>query len=68
MYIVYSPSNTRVNKISINRIDADGIVYFFSGVDPWRVSADERAKHDNQFFQLKPVAGFITGEYICHAD
>ncbi|PVD28103.1 hypothetical protein C0Q70_10685 [Pomacea canaliculata] len=29
--------------------------------DPWKISGEERAKHDAQFFQLKPVNGFITG-------
>nr|XP_054752972.1 intersectin-1-like isoform X1 [Lytechinus pictus] len=28
----------------------------------WRITAEDRAKHDNQFNQLKPVNGFITGE------
>ncbi|KAL3883381.1 hypothetical protein ACJMK2_029651 [Sinanodonta woodiana] len=32
------------------------------GVDVWRITGEERAKHDSQFFQLKPVNGFITGE------
>ncbi|ESO89239.1 hypothetical protein LOTGIDRAFT_106084, partial [Lottia gigantea] len=30
--------------------------------DPWRISGEDRAKHDSQFFQLKPVNGFVTGE------
>ncbi|XP_052090009.1 intersectin-1-like isoform X1 [Mytilus californianus] len=30
--------------------------------DAWRISGEERMKHDSQFFQLKPVNGFITGE------
>ncbi|XP_038078610.1 intersectin-1-like [Patiria miniata] len=28
----------------------------------WRITAEDRAKHDAQFYQLKPVSGFITGE------
>ncbi|CAG5135472.1 unnamed protein product, partial [Candidula unifasciata] len=28
---------------------------------PWRISGEERSKHDIQFFQLKPVNGFVTG-------
>ena len=31
--------------------------------DPWKISSEERAKHDAQFFQLKPVCGFLTGLY-----
>ncbi|XP_050390449.2 intersectin-1 [Patella vulgata] len=30
--------------------------------DPWRISGEDRAKHDSQFFQLKPVNGFVTGD------
>ena len=30
-------------------------------VDTWRITPEERAKHDKQFFQLKPMAGIITG-------
>ena len=33
-----------------------------SGGDAWRISGEERTKHDSQFFLLKPVNGFITGE------
>ncbi|KAH9513279.1 Intersectin 1 (SH3 domain protein) [Bulinus truncatus] len=29
--------------------------------DVWKISGEDRAKHDAQFFQLKPVNGFITG-------
>ncbi|XP_076444940.1 intersectin-1-like isoform X4 [Babylonia areolata] len=32
-----------------------------SGGDPWKISGEERAKHDAQFFTLKPVNGFVTG-------
>ncbi|KAJ8314820.1 hypothetical protein KUTeg_006970 [Tegillarca granosa] len=32
------------------------------GGDPWRISGEDRVKHDSQFFQLKPVNGFVTGE------
>ncbi|CAE1260660.1 unnamed protein product [Acanthosepion pharaonis] len=32
------------------------------GTDVWRITAEERGKHDAQFFQLKPINGFITGE------
>ncbi|KAL4232905.1 Intersectin 1 (SH3 domain protein) [Mactra antiquata] len=30
--------------------------------DAWRISGEDRAKHDSQFFSLKPVNGFVTGE------
>ncbi|XP_013413935.1 intersectin-1 [Lingula anatina] len=35
----------------------------FGGItgDPWRITVEDRSKHDAQFFQLKPVSGFITG-------
>ncbi|CAG5123529.1 unnamed protein product, partial [Candidula unifasciata] len=29
--------------------------------DTWRVTGEDRSKHDAQFFQLKPVNGFVTG-------
>ncbi|XP_036365508.1 intersectin-1 isoform X5 [Octopus sinensis] len=32
------------------------------GSDVWRITGEERGKHDSQFFLLKPVNGFITGE------
>lgn len=32
------------------------------GGEAWRISGEDRAKHDAQFFTLKPVNGFITGE------
>ena len=32
------------------------------GGDPWKISGEERAKHDAQFFSLKPVNGFVTGK------
>ncbi|XP_074658567.1 intersectin-1-like isoform X3 [Tubulanus polymorphus] len=32
------------------------------GVESWRISIEDRAKHDAQFFKLKPIDGFITGE------
>lgn len=32
------------------------------GPDVWKISADERSKHDQQFFSLKPVNGMISGE------
>ncbi|PIK33527.1 putative intersectin-1-like [Apostichopus japonicus] len=28
----------------------------------WRITAEERAKHDAQFYQLKPINGFVTGQ------
>ncbi|XP_070190790.1 intersectin-1-like isoform X2 [Littorina saxatilis] len=31
------------------------------GGDPWKISGEERAKHDAQFFSLKPVNGYVTG-------
>ncbi|XP_072018783.1 intersectin-1-like isoform X2 [Amphiura filiformis] len=33
-----------------------------AGYQDWRIAPEDRAKHDAQFFQLKPIAGFITGE------
>ncbi|KAG1699640.1 Intersectin-1 [Nymphon striatum] len=30
--------------------------------DPWRISNEEKAKHDQQFFQLNPINGFVTGD------
>lgn len=30
--------------------------------DPWTITAEERDKHDKQFFQLKPITGVITGK------
>ncbi|XP_060608466.1 intersectin-1-like isoform X3 [Ruditapes philippinarum] len=30
--------------------------------DAWRISGEDRVKHDSQFFTLKPVNGFVTGE------
>ncbi|KAF4075175.1 hypothetical protein AMELA_G00231600 [Ameiurus melas] len=36
---------------------------FGGGLDTWVISADERAKHDQQFHSLTPTpAGFITGD------
>ncbi|XP_067141065.1 intersectin-1 isoform X2 [Centruroides vittatus] len=32
------------------------------GTDLWRIAPEARAKFDEQFFQLKPVNGFITGD------
>ncbi|XP_035825622.1 intersectin-1 [Aplysia californica] len=29
--------------------------------DAWRVTGEDRAKHDDQFYTLKPVNGFVTG-------
>jgi len=31
------------------------------GGDAWRITGEDRAKHDSQFFALKPVNGFVTG-------
>jgi len=28
------------------------------------VTADDRVKYDAQFYQLQPVAGFLTGWYL----
>lgn len=33
-----------------------------AGQAAWKITGEDRAKHDSQFFQLKPVNGFITGE------
>merc|ERR1712168_1774495 len=30
--------------------------------DPWTITADDRAKYDMQFHQLKPINGYITGD------
>jgi hypothetical protein len=30
--------------------------------DAWRISGEDRVKHDSQFFTLKPVNGFVTGK------
>lgn len=38
---------------------------YLGGGDAWRISGEDRAKHDSQFFTLKPVNGFVTGlKYI----
>ncbi|XP_059155378.1 intersectin-1-like isoform X2 [Physella acuta] len=29
--------------------------------DAWKISGEDRSKHDAQFYQLKPVNGFVTG-------
>jgi len=31
------------------------------GDSTWIISAEDRAKHNAQFEQLKPVSGFVTG-------
>jgi len=31
------------------------------GDSTWIISAEDRAKHNAQFEQLKPVNGFVTG-------
>jgi len=31
------------------------------GADPWTVMAEDRVKYDAQFYQLQPVAGFLSG-------
>ena len=28
----------------------------------WRITLEERTKHDNSFMQLGPVKGFLTGD------
>ena len=37
------------------------MIVCFSGGDAWRISGEDRAKHDAQFFTLKPVNGYISG-------
>lgn len=32
------------------------------GVDVWRISPEVKAKYDEQFFQLKPINGYVTGD------
>jgi len=37
--------------------------------DPWTVMADDCVKYDAQFYQLQPVAGFLSGVFefiICY--
>lgn len=34
---------------------------FYAGGDAWRITGEERARHDAQFFTLKPVNGYISG-------
>lgn len=41
---------------------------FLSGQAAWKITGEDRAKHDSQFFQLKPVNGFITGIVILCAQ
>ncbi|XP_062619095.1 intersectin-1-like [Saccostrea cucullata] len=33
-----------------------------AGAAAWKITGEDRAKHDSQFFQLKPINGFVTGE------
>lgn len=33
-----------------------------AGGDAWRITGEDRAKHDAQFFTLKPVNGYISGD------
>ena len=33
----------------------------FDLTDMWRITPEERAKHDQQFMSLKPVGGMVTG-------
>ena len=35
---------------------------FGGSLDVWAITVEERAKHDQQFLSLKPIAGFITGD------
>ncbi|XP_070344921.1 intersectin-1 isoform X5 [Equus asinus] len=35
---------------------------FGGSLDIWTITAEERAKHDQQFHSLKPISGFITGD------
>lgn len=35
---------------------------FGGSLDIWAITVEERAKHDQQFHSLKPIAGFITGD------
>ena len=36
-------------------------VFLAGGDSTWIISAEDRAKHNAQFEQLKPVDGFVTG-------
>jgi len=37
------------------------VCYVIEGADPWTVMPDDRMKYDAQFYQLQPVAGFLSG-------
>ncbi|XP_073087507.1 intersectin-1 isoform X7 [Manis javanica] len=36
---------------------------FGGSLDIWAITVEERAKHDQQFHSLKPISGFITGNW-----
>ena len=40
------------------------LLCLFEAGDPWTVTADDRMKYDAQFYQLQPVAGFLTGIFF----
>ncbi|XP_036015688.1 intersectin-1 isoform X13 [Mus musculus] len=45
-----------------NRTMAQFPTPFGGSLDVWAITVEERAKHDQQFLSLKPIAGFITGD------
>jgi len=40
-----------------------GCLCCVEAADPWIVTADDRMKYDAQFYQLQPVAGFLSGTF-----
>lgn len=50
-------------KLHIDMFGNDEKLDFLKGGgDAWRISGEDRSKHDAQFFSLKPVNGFVTGK------
>ena len=38
-------------------------LWITGSLDIWAITVEERAKHDQQFHSLKPISGFITGNW-----
>lgn len=38
-------------------------LWIVGSLDIWAITVEERAKHDQQFHSLKPISGFITGNW-----
>lgn len=38
-------------------------LWVVGSLDIWAITVEERAKHDQQFHSLKPISGFITGNW-----